>query len=554
MIDVLLEIRDEFGNLTCHELASGSTYRIGKSKECEVLLADPHVSRIHAELQVDGDRVSISDAGSTNGTWCRGVRLSGPAPMDPGTAYEVGNSVLTLDGSRSRSASAAHTAGAGTDDAVLVFKQDLHARLVSYLDRHRRGVLHQMTPAEVRVEAEAAARFVVGESELQFPEGKDPDVVLQEVVSEAVGLGAIEGFMQDETITEVMVNGPEQIYVERHGKLEPTDVRFTSNTALMSCIDRIVTPLGRRVDEGSPMVDARLPDGSRVNVIIPPLSLVGPVVTIRKFAKRRFTMDELVRIGALSQEMARFLEVCVHHRKSVVVSGGTGSGKTTLLNVLSNFIPAGERVVTIEDAAELQLYQRHVISLEARPANIEGRGAVPIRELVRNALRMRPDRIVVGECRGPEALDMLQAMNTGHEGSMTTGHANSPRDFLSRLEVMISMAGMDLPLRAIREQIASAIDIIIQQARFSDGKRRITRIVEVDGLEGDTILLQDIFQFQDTGRDGAGAVVGEYKGFGYAPSFYDELKRAGADLERGIFGAPVPALHEPVADWEREHG
>lgn len=551
-----LEITDEFGNLACHELVAGCRYRIGKSLPCEILIADPHVSRTHAQIRVDGTSAVIEDLSSTNGTWCAGARLVAPMKMHAGARYEIGNSVLVVRGANENHSNVnwPNVAPDHQLDDELQFKQELHARLVEYLDRHKRGVLHQMSAAEVRREAESAARTVVRDSKMKLPAGRDPDALLEEIVSEAVGLGAIELFMRDDTVTEVMVNGPEQIYVERAGKIEPTDVRFTNDAALMSCIERIVTPLGRRVDEGSPMVDARLPDGSRVNVIIPPLSLVGPVVTIRKFAQRRFTMAELVRGECLSEEMARFLEVCVEQRKNVVVSGGTGSGKTTLLNVLSNFIPEHERIVTIEDAAELQLFQRHVISLEARPANIEGRGAISIRELVKNSLRMRPDRIVVGECRGAEALDMLQAMNTGHEGSMTTGHANSPRDFLSRLEVMISMAGMDLPLRAIREQAASAIDVIVQQARFSDGKRRITKIVEVDGLEGDTILLQSIFEFKETGRDEHGGVIGEYAGFGYAPSFYEELQRAGTELDRAIFGDPDPDLRQPMPDWERNHG
>jgi pilus assembly protein CpaF len=307
--------------------------------------------------------------------------------------------------------------------------------------------------------------------------------------------------MADDAVTEIMVNGPECIYVERNGRLQRTPRRFTTPASLMSVVDRIVTPLGRRIDEGSPLVDARLPDGSRVNAIIPPLSLVGPVLTIRKFARRKFGLDELERIDALDRNISDFLKVCIRFRKNIIISGGTGTGKTTFLNALSEYIPDGERIVTIEDSAEIRLHQEHVVSLESRPANIEGSGEVGIRDLVRNALRMRPDRIIVGECRGGEALDMLQAMNTGHDGSLTTAHANAPRDALSRLEVMTLMAGMDLPVRAIREQIASAVDIIVQLSRFPDGRRRVTSVTEVDGMEGDSVLTQELFRFQQTGID-----------------------------------------------------
>ena len=323
--------------------------------------------------------------------------------------------------------------------------------------------------------------------------------MLEQITDEIIGLGPLEPLLRDETITEVMVNGPRQVYIERSGKLELTNVVFQNDDHVMRIIDRIVAPLGRRIDESSPMVDARLPDGSRVNAIIPPLSLVGPVITIRKFSAAPFTVEDLVRFGTATSDMVDFLRACVEARLNVVVSGGTGSGKTTTLNVLSSFIPNDERIVTIEDAAELQLRQEHVVTLESRPPNIEGKGAITIRDLVRNALRMRPDRIIVGECRSGEALDMLQAMNTGHDGSMTTVHANSPRDTLSRLETMVLMAGIDLPLRAIREQIASAVDLIVQQSRLKDGTRKIVNITEVQGMEGDVIVMQDVFIFEQTG-------------------------------------------------------
>ncbi|MHB0871734.1 MAG: CpaF family protein, partial [Chloroflexota bacterium] len=334
--------------------------------------------------------------------------------------------------------------------------------------------------------------------------------LFEELYAEIRGLGPIEPLLQDPAVTEVMVNGPKQIYFEQKGKLRKADVEFDDDSHVMRIIDRIVAPLGRHIDESSPMVDARLPDGSRVNAIIPPLSLVGPTLTIRKFSKRPLTVDDLIRFGSMTPELAEFLKACVKSRLNVVVSGGTGSGKTTLLNVLSGFIPDDERIVTIEDAAELQLRQDHVVRLESRPPNIEGKGAVRIRDLVTNALRMRPDRIVVGECRGSEALDMLQAMNTGHDGSLTTGHANSPRDILSRLETMVLMAGMELPLRAIREQIASALDLIIQQARMRDGSRRITNVTEVQGMEGDVIVLQDVFVFEQLGEE-AGKIIGRIR-------------------------------------------
>ncbi|MEX1278774.1 MAG: CpaF family protein, partial [Chloroflexota bacterium] len=323
--------------------------------------------------------------------------------------------------------------------------------------------------------------------------------MLEQITDEILGLGPLEPLLRDATITEVMVNGPQQVYIEREGKLELTGVTFQNDEHVMKIIQRIIAPIGRRVDESSPMVDARLVDGSRVNAIIPPLSLVGPVVTIRKFAASPFTVEDLIRFGTATSEMFEFLEACVKARLNCFVSGGTGSGKTTTLNVLSSFIPDDERIVTIEDAAELQLRQEHVVTLEARPSNIEGKGAIPIRELVRNALRMRPDRIVVGEVRSGEALDMLQAMNTGHDGSMSTGHANSPRDMLARLETMVLMAGMDLPLRAIREQTASAVDLIVHQNRLKDGTRKIVSITEVQGMEGDVIVMQDVFVFEQTG-------------------------------------------------------
>jgi pilus assembly protein CpaF len=361
------------------------------------------------------------------------------------------------------------------------------------------------------------------------------DRLFEEVAADIIGFGPIEPLLQDPAISEVMVNGADQIYIEQKGKLVLTEVRFDNDEHVRRIIDRIVSPLGRHVDEASPLCDARLPDGSRVNIIIPPVSLVGPCVTIRKFSKTPLTIDDLIRFGSITPEIADFLRACVLARLNVVVSGGTGSGKTTLLNVLSSFIPDDERIVTVEDAAELQLRQEHVVRLEARPPNIEGKGAITIRDLVINCLRMRPERIVVGECRGREALDMLQAMNTGHDGSLTTGHANSPRDMLARLETMVLMAGMDLPVSAIRQQISSAVDLIVQQSRLRDGTRKVTQVTEVQGMEGDVITLQDIFQFDQEAFEG-GKVVGRIKPTGVRPKFMPKIEDSGVRLPPSIFG------------------
>jgi pilus assembly protein CpaF len=360
--------------------------------------------------------------------------------------------------------------------------------------------------------------------------------LFEQIVADILGYGPIQPLLDDDTISEVMVNGPKQIYVERKGKLHKTDVTFVNDDHVLRVIDRIISPLGKRCDESSPYVDARLPDGSRVNIIIPPLSLVGPTITIRKFSRNPLTPDDLVNFGTVTQEMVTFLRACVEARLNVLVAGGTGSGKTTLLNVLSSFIPQDERIITIEDSAELQLRQEHVVTLETRAPNIEGKGSVTIRDLVRNALRMRPERIIVGECRAGEALDMLQAMNTGHDGSMTTLHANTPRDTLSRLETMCLMAGMDLPLRAIREQVSKAIELIVQQGRLKDGSRKVLQISEVQGMEGDVIILQDVFIYEQTGVDEKGKVVGRMRPTGIRPKFMERLESSGIYLPPSIFG------------------
>ena len=359
--------------------------------------------------------------------------------------------------------------------------------------------------------------------------------LFESVVADILGLGPIEPFLHDESITEIMVNGPDHVYVERNGKLVKTDVVFKDNDHVLQIIDRIVQPLGRRIDESSPYVHARLLDGSRVNAIIPPLCLNGPTITIRKFFVTPLTVEQLVEMGTITAEAMEFLKACVIGKINMVVSGGTGSGKTTFLNVLSSYIPGDERIVTIENAAELRLRQEHVVTLEARPPNIEGSGEVTIRDLVNNSLRMRPDRIIVGECRAGEALDMLQAMNTGHEGSLTTAHSNSPRDTLARLETMFLMAGMDMPVRAIREQIASAIDLVVHTERFRDGSRKVTAITEVQGMEGDVIVMQDIFRFEQAGIE-EGKVIGRLKPTGVRPRFMEEIEAADIRLPASIFG------------------
>jgi pilus assembly protein CpaF len=369
----------------------------------------------------------------------------------------------------------------------------------------------------------------------RLPEGLDPARLEEDVFNEAMRLGPLEELLADDSVSEIMVNGPSNVYVERGGRLQLSDCQFADDASVMAVIERIIAPLGRRCDESQPYVDARLQDGSRVNAIISPLSLSGPTITIRKFSKKALTPDDFIRFGTWTKAAADFMRLCVILRKNIIVAGGTGSGKTTLLNLLSGYIPSTERIVTVEDAAELRLQQPHVVRLEARPANIEGKGAVPIRDLVKNCLRMRPDRIIVGECRGGEALDMLQAMNTGHDGSLTTVHANSPRDVISRLETMVLMSGMDLPSRAIREQIASAVDIIIHESRLSDGSRRVTAISEVTGLEGSQIVMQEIFSFTQTGVDANGRIIGEMRATGAVPTWIDQVRSRGIDVDMGMF-------------------
>jgi pilus assembly protein CpaF len=411
---------------------------------------------------------------------------------------------------------------------------DIRARVQDRLIAEHGSEMDMSKPDEVRAIIEELFDRIL-EEEGTFMGRTDRARLLESVVADILGLGPIQPFLSDESITEIMVNGADHVYVERNGKLERTKVRFRDNAHVMQIIDRIVQPLGRRIDESSPYVHARLLDGSRVNAIIPPLCLNGPTITIRKFFVTPLSVEDLIDMGTVTAEAMEFLRACVIAKINMVVSGGTGSGKTTFLNVLSGFIPGDERIVTIENAAELRLRQEHVVTLEARPPNLEGSGEVTIRDLVINSLRMRPDRIIVGECRSGEALDMLQAMNTGHEGSLTTAHSNSPRDTLARLETMFLMSGMDMPVRAIREQVASAIDLIVHLERFRDGSRKIVAVTEVQGMEGDIIVMQDLFRFEQAGIEG-GKVIGRLKPTGIRPRFMDEIEAAGIRLPASTFG------------------
>ncbi len=432
-------------------------------------------------------------------------------------------------GTQLTAAARAHQKALSTNAEVL------HAELIKTLDLRRQDVT-RMGDVELR----SVASKLIDELmlKLTFPAQTAHHELIAFVLDEAVGLGVLESLLADDSVTEIMVNGCEDIFVERSGQTRRSSIAFSSEKAMMGVIERIVSPIGRRVDESSPLCDARLKDGSRVNIVIRPIALGGPAISIRKFAQRRLTVEDLVKYDSVDAGMVDFLRICVEQKKNIIISGGTGSGKTTLLNIISNLIPPFERIVTIEDAAELKLYHDNRVTLEARPANVEGRGQVTIRELVKNALRMRPDRIVVGECRGGEALDMLQAMNTGHDGSLTTAHANSPRDMLSRLEVMVLMAGMDLPIMAIREQVASAVQIIVQQTRFACGTRKVTSITEITGMERGVIQMQEIYRFQRLGFYENGKIRGQFVPCGNVPTFYEELRGFGLELDLSVFGVP----------------
>jgi len=416
-------------------------------------------------------------------------------------------------------------------DAYRNLKERIQNRLIAELD----PTIDVTKTAEVRRTIETMYDEILASESIVLSR-TERQRLFEQIIAEILGLGPLEPLLADDSITEIMVNGPKQIYIERGGKAQRVKITFESDEHLMRIIERIVAPLGRRIDESSPTVDARLQDGSRVNAVIPPISLVGPVLTIRKFSETPLTVEQLIGYGSVTAECMEFLKACVQAKLNIIVSGGTGSGKTTFLNLLSGFIHADERIITVENAAELQLRQEHVVTLESRPPNIEGKGAVTIQDLVINCLRMRPERIIVGECRGPEAFDMLQAMNTGHEGSMTTIHANNPREALGRVENMILMAGMDLPHRAIREQIAAALDLIIQLSRMRDGSRKCVAITEVQGMEGDIVTMSDIFKFEQTGFEG-GKVLGELRSTGLRPMFMSKIEASGIHLPPSIFGA-----------------
>jgi pilus assembly protein CpaF len=421
-------------------------------------------------------------------------------------------------------------------DPWSALKLRVHKELVEKIDFKKEGNASAGNKA-LREKCRAAVVEILNNEDTASvaPTRDDLQQLVKEILDEALGFGPLEDLLADEAVTEIMVNSASQIYIEKAGKPQLAKTVFSSNQQLMNVIERIVMPLGRRIDEKSPYVDARLPDGSRVHAIIPPLAIKGPTVTIRKFPKFRMTWQDLVKFGSMTQEIADFLRLCIESRLNIIVAGGTGSGKTTLLNVLSNFIPATERIITVEDSAELQLGQEHVVRLETRPPNIEGTGEVTIRDLVKQTLRMRPERIIVGECRAGEALDMLQAMNTGHDGSLTTIHANTPRDCIARLETLVMMAGMNLPTKAIREQISSAVHLIVQQTRLSDGSRKITYITEVVGIQGDTVSLQDVFLYKQEGLDKRRKVIGKYVATGFIPKFVEQIEAKGLKIPRSLF-------------------
>jgi septum site-determining protein MinD len=439
-----------------------------------------------------------------------------------------------------------HPLASEDKDEILLLKRRIHNRLIEQLNLKRLDLKmfsDVQKTKELKSRAEILVANLLAEEAGSFISSQEVRrKLVKEIIEEALGLGPLEDLLADEDVTDIMVNNKDEVYVERHGKIELTSKKFISNEQVKIIIERIIAPIGRRIDESVPMVDARLPDGSRVNAIIHPLSLTGPALTIRKFRKERFTINELVALNTLSPAMSDFIKACVVSRKNIIVSGGTGSGKTTVLNVLSGFIPENERIITIEDAAELKLHQDHWVRLEARMPNIEGKGAIPVRELFRNTLRMRPDRIIIGECRGIETLDMLQAMNTGHDGSMTTIHANSTHDVLARLDSMILMSGIELPIRAIREMIASAVDIIVHTVRLTDGSRKITQITEIAGMKDELhIELRDIFAFRQTGVDRQSNAVGYFHATGYVPTFAEEIRVKGIYLPENIFTPPAPS-------------
>ena len=505
---------------------SGDRLTIGRSAECDVILRSKDVSSHHAQL-VSREKVWwLQDLGSTNGTLLKKKKIVQHA-ITAGDEFSIGEYRFVF-------ADTVESFAEKAEASVEEVRRMLHAELINELNL-KRMTLEQMADQTLRRRASDALEKLMDAHEKEIPGSYDRAELKKAVLDAALGLGPLEDLLADETVTEIMVNGPQKIYVEQKGRLQRSAKSFLSRGEILTAIERIVGPIGRRIDESTPMVDARLQDGSRVHAIIPPLALDSPTITIRKFPKKRITVDDLVGFGSLSQPMANFLRVCVLAEKNMIISGGTGSGKTTLLNVLGSFIPDGERIITIEDSAELRLPQEHVVRLETRPPNIEGKGEVSIRELVRNALRMRPNRVVVGECRGGEALDMLQAMNTGHDGSLTTLHANTPDDAIRRLENLVLYAGTDLPLRAIRELIFSAVHVIVQISRFSDGTRKLAAVAEVASMHDGDIRLQQIFEYRRTGINQEGRVEGQFSATGVIPSFVEELRQAGIEVDMSMF-------------------
>ena len=542
------------------ELSDG-TWIIGRGEGCRIRFASIAVSERHAILTVRGQQAVIEDLHSANGTYVNGEPIDAAVALNGDMVVQIGDAIFRVseeDESPENEDSSvdvdapqetAETAAEEEAEADPMrelrrnVQEQIQNELLKRMDMKRLtldGVDREGLEDTARVKIRQIIDEVVAKGRL--PEGIDTVRLEDDVFNEAMRLGPLEELLADDSVSEIMVNGPRKVYVERKGKLVLSDCQFTDDASVLAVIERIVSPLGRRIDESQPYVDARLADGSRVNAIIAPLALSGPTITIRKFSKSALTPEDFIRFGTWTHNAAEFMKLCVTLRKNIIVAGGTGSGKTTLLNLLSGYIPRTERIVTVEDAAELRLQQPHVVRLEARPPNIEGKGAVTIRDLVKNCLRMRPDRIIVGECRSGEALDMLQAMNTGHDGSLTTVHANSPRDVISRLETMVMMSGMELPSKAIREQIASAVDIIIHESRLSDGSRKVVAITEVTGLEGNQIVMQDIFAFNQTGVGENGKVIGEFKPTGAIPTWLDQLAGRGIKVDTRMF--------DPAADQD----
>lgn len=546
------------------ELTADTPLTIGRSESSGFCIPDKKVSRRHAEIVSDGENVFISDLSSRTGTRVNGRAIAQRTPLCIGDTIQIGETDLVLE--KTEDASAAPlprtTAPAKTEPPVRTEKTQTQRNLPLYSAQESLAELYsssmltlakrvqtrvlellnidaaakEISNSEMRPKVADAVDQILREIRHEIPSSVKLDQFRQILLDDLIGLGPLSPLLRDGSISEIMINGPDNLFIESKGLLYRSAAKFNSESHLQAIIQRIVEPLGRHIDAASPMVDARLEDGSRVNAVIPPLALDGSLVTIRKFASKKLTDDDLIKFGSLTKPMALFLREAVRARRNILVSGGTGSGKTTLLNILSQFIPEKERIITVEDSAELRLSHENLCRLEARPANVEGQGRITIRDLVVNTLRMRPDRIIVGECRGAEALDMLQAMNTGHDGSMTTCHANNPRDALSRLENMVMMAGFELPSAAIREQIASAIHLIVQQTRLPDGSRKIVKISEVTGREGNTILLQDIFTFEQEGFDENFHVIGRHTATGNIPTFVDELRQAGdLELDMSVF-------------------